>query len=807
MKNLRSNQNCPGWLQRAFQSTAAVLLLNSLSSASALTVSTVAANPAGTEVYVQFSDPLCTSTPGATHLPNYTISGAAGTVIAATMLSDQQTVRLDVAPAVSGTRNLTVNSLVGFEIYDFNCGFSNFLFSTVTSFTVSPALTGPTIVALTPATVSADCGSTVTLHGAGFDPISTVRLMPGSIPLTILSQSGTIISVSIPGLLTPGSYSLVVDNPIGAAAFPGQSSPPAPLTVASVRLLGPVTSVGACGPEPVAFVGKGICPGATLTAVKNGGGPTVIGSSVTVNAGGNLVTALFDFSTVPPGGYDVTVQNPGGSSFTIFNLIQAYTISSWGYPNPPSVGNCGTETVTLTGIFCPLDEMRLVPVSAGPVINSLGTPTVTPAPWWKVMTANFDMTVAVPGDYKAEIRKPSGTWIPTAGVLKVVNAATCPVNVEVVGRTTVGYTVVNPYTFNLRNVSCTTVAASTFTVSFPPSDNPVITAPTAGGVVSPANVVTFSIPSLIAGQVYPVSFDLLLPNLNTTATMTAVESLSSCSPVVPIQIVASQDPNAKYGLPGIGLLHGIVGNEVLPYEIHFENIRTATAPAQDVFIYDRLNPVHFDLSTFSLGDISFGNRIITPPPGLTRYSTIVPHDHDGDPATVLDQMLVVIDAALINDPLSPDYGRINWSYHTLDPATMATPGNPLLGFLPPNTLPPIGQGSVKFNVQLNPGLANGTQMGGAAEIIFDANAPIWTAPWFNRIVQPVALDIRRITNSASLRLEWIAPAGLFKLESTPQLGAGATWTNVPGTPGTIGELQRVTIAPTNGMQRYFRLRF
>lgn len=169
--------------------------------------------------------------------------------------------------------------------------------------------------------------------------------------------------------------------------------------------------------------------------------------------------------------------------------------------------------------------------------------------------------------------------------------------------------------------------------------------------------------------------------------------------------------------------------------------------------------------------------------------------------TTGDQFLLVIDAKLITGPTDPDYGRLTWSYRSIHPATL---GDPLIGFLPPNDFPPLGEGSVSFNVKLQPGLSFGTQFGSAAVIIFDANAPIATNPWFNEIASPTGLNITN--NAGIIELTWFGAPGEWILEETPSLNSPITWSTVAATPISIPiGRQCVSLLPL-GQHKFFRLR-
>ena len=186
-------------------------------------------------------------------------------------------------------------------------------------------------------------------------------------------------------------------------------------------------------------------------------------------------------------------------------------------------------------------------------------------------------------------------------------------------------------------------------------------------------------------------------------------------------IVGACDPNAKYGPLGYGDAQVVAGDRALPFLITFENLETATAPAQEIVVTDQLDPDQVDLTTFSLGPIAFGNHVVVPPPGLKRHVTNV----DLRPE---QNLLVKVDAEL--DPVT---AIVTWRLVALDPTTGQPPEDALAGFLPPNTSPPAGEGSVVFTVAPKAGLATGTEIRNRARIVFDANDPIDTGEWLNTL--------------------------------------------------------------------------
>ncbi len=211
-----------------------------------------------------------------------------------------------------------------------------------------------------------------------------------------------------------------------------------------------------------------------------------------------------------------------------------------------------------------------------------------------------------------------------------------------------------------------------------------------------------------------------------------------------VTVVASQDPNDKAGLPGVGVPRYISGNETMPYLVRFENMSTATAPAQDVTIIDPLDPLKLDLSTFSLGPMFFGSHVVTPPPGVMSHSVDVPYDVDGNPVTTADDIIVRIRASLNTDLQDPNFGTATWTFRSIDPVTGLRPIDPMRGFLPPNLNPPQGQGGIYFSIDPHGNLTGGDTITNGASIVFDANAPINTAVWLNTIdLTEAELQIRK----------------------------------------------------------------
>jgi hypothetical protein len=213
-----------------------------------------------------------------------------------------------------------------------------------------------------------------------------------------------------------------------------------------------------------------------------------------------------------------------------------------------------------------------------------------------------------------------------------------------------------------------------------------------------------------------------------------------------VRIAGAVDPNAKYGPQGYGAAQAVSGDRPMPFVITFENLETATAPAQEVVVTDQLDPTQVDLTTFSLGPIAFGSHVVVPPPGLKRYVK----DVDLRPE---QNLLVNIDAEL--DPVTT---IVTWRLASMDPETGKAPEDALAGFLPPDTNPPEGEGSVVFTVAPKAGLATGTEIRNRARIVFDANDPIDTAEWVNTLDSdnPASLvePLNQMQSSATFQVCW-----------------------------------------------------
>jgi len=183
----------------------------------------------------------------------------------------------------------------------------------------------------------------------------------------------------------------------------------------------------------------------------------------------------------------------------------------------------------------------------------------------------------------------------------------------------------------------------------------------------------------------------------------------------------SLDPNDKVGPDGYGPERFVGINQPLEYRIGFENVSSATAPAQRVYISDELPP-GLDPRTVRLKEISFGhyNYVISDNSAVYQSRQQLGDD--------LNDLKADISAGLnIADR------RVTWTLTAIDPQTGEMPIDPLLGLLPPNNDDHDGEGYVIFTVQGDASVANLTTISNTATIIFDDNEPIVTNAAVNKL--------------------------------------------------------------------------
>ena len=210
------------------------------------------------------------------------------------------------------------------------------------------------------------------------------------------------------------------------------------------------------------------------------------------------------------------------------------------------------------------------------------------------------------------------------------------------------------------------------------------------------------------------------------------------------------DPNDLLGPSGYGTAGYLLSGAALSYTIEFSNERTALVPADNVVVTEQLSP-NLNWYSFQLGTIGFGSYVVSVPAGLTSYSTRVD-------ATATLGVYVDVDASL-----NVSTGLLTVTFLSLDPTTLDTPSNPLVGFLPPDTNPPNGEGFINYTIQPKAGLATGASISAQANIVFDTNSPLGTATITNTIDATVPTStvapLPATTTSTSFAVSWSGSDG------------------------------------------------
>lgn len=183
----------------------------------------------------------------------------------------------------------------------------------------------------------------------------------------------------------------------------------------------------------------------------------------------------------------------------------------------------------------------------------------------------------------------------------------------------------------------------------------------------------------------PIATAIKVASIITDLIASGVDIYQKCFPdpdnQLPIQPVAAVDPNHKSGPAGYDTTsHYTTGDQPFMYMVEFENLASATAEAETIYVRDTLD-ANLDWSTLQFQGSSH-----------PQYLT-----------TITDQAS----------------RSITWTFGGIN--------------LPPNVNPPEGQGWALFSIEPMEGLATGTQITNSASIVFDYNPPIVTNLFLNTI--------------------------------------------------------------------------
>jgi uncharacterized repeat protein (TIGR01451 family) len=211
-------------------------------------------------------------------------------------------------------------------------------------------------------------------------------------------------------------------------------------------------------------------------------------------------------------------------------------------------------------------------------------------------------------------------------------------------------------------------------------------------------------------------------------------------------VMQSYDPNDKV-TTGYGRTGFVRPGEAIRYTIHFENVASASAAAQEVTITDPLDP-NLDWSSFRPLQFAFNDAVIDVPADVQQYAGVAYVSSDPNPV-------------LTSVALDPKTGVVTWSMQSVDPVTGWLPEDPFAGFLPPNDAQHRGEGFVSFSVLPRANVPSGIALTNQAAIVFDVNAPIVTPVAVNRFdATPPDSHVRLVgTHEDGLWLAWSGTDG------------------------------------------------
>lgn len=185
--------------------------------------------------------------------------------------------------------------------------------------------------------------------------------------------------------------------------------------------------------------------------------------------------------------------------------------------------------------------------------------------------------------------------------------------------------------------------------------------------------------------------------------------------------VGSYDPNEMIGPAGYDdNAHYIKPIHNMAYTITYENKASATAPAHEVFINDKLDASKYDFSTFGFSSFGWAGQQWSVGGSMTKaFTRDIPYTVNGT------EILVRVSGAF-----DEKTGEVNWSMVSLKKNGDEIE-DPDLGYLLPNNDNGDGEGFVSFYIEHKANPANGSTISNKAVIVFDANDPIETNTFVN----------------------------------------------------------------------------
>jgi hypothetical protein len=498
-------------------------------------------------------------------------------------------------------------------------------------------------------------------------------------------------------------------------------------------------------------------------------GSAIVGTNVSVGAGGRLLNTTFDLTAASPGTCSLVVTNPDGTSAT---LSQALTVQQGGASNiqisltgvvsvsPPqdqsrfpssavlfvTVSNIGN--VDYSGGLVSEDVIPGFSLTSLSPAGAAGLPTLVtdseaawnlpplPASASQVFVST-ETTMAATGP---NISAPAAYLTPISGYTSTAFAAARAAAIPAAPRTSPS---LPPVLACLNEITAGCQEATTGLLGC--YGGCVFTGP---AIVPACTLCLFALWPVykecvgVNQSAYgnclhqgatcsspPTTCLIGDQNCSIIPQVTGQESSNTGAPAcvpAPVEVIVASDPNSLQGPAGVGGQDWTAEAQALTYGISFANDTTATAPAQQVVVTQQLG-TNVSPSTLTLPGITIPNGAsnvqVTVPPGLFNPAAGVNEFTTNVDLRPTQSLLVGVDAKL--NPVSQ---TLTWTFTSIDPTTGLPPLNPLIGFLPP------GAGAtVSFSVTPKQGVATGSQVTEQATVVFNANPSMSTATWTNTI--------------------------------------------------------------------------
>ncbi|MCM1520740.1 MAG: dockerin type I repeat-containing protein [Lachnoclostridium sp.] len=181
------------------------------------------------------------------------------------------------------------------------------------------------------------------------------------------------------------------------------------------------------------------------------------------------------------------------------------------------------------------------------------------------------------------------------------------------------------------------------------------------------------------------------------------------------------------------------------YTIEFENDpEIANASASTIKVENTVDGKTLDLASFKPLTLRIGDK-----------ETDLPAEHHF--VKTLDMRPAINAVAELTFDYDAESGEASWSLRSLDPMTMETTKYMDDGILPVNDDSGRGIGYLTYSINLNPGLADGTEISNSATIVFDDNEPISTPVWTNvtDYVKPSAKIVSQVSSDDNKSVNFV----------------------------------------------------